>query len=143
MVKKNEGGMKLIHVVPLETPGVVEFRAWEKAQWLWVWPKPFNGKTDIPHLVFLDCPGGRQVTWRMLFLEGQAELPIDENEDWAPLSGLGFRTRRSFGTLWMSQHCYAKANELKRGSLKARTVETKPVHEPEIKLEEEAEAYLP
>lgn len=135
--------MKYVSVVPMETAGVIEFRAWELAKWLGVWMKPFNQKTSIPHLVFLDSPSQRQITFRMLILEGQAEMPMDESEDWSPLGLEVWPTRRSFGTLWMSTHCYAKTAELRRGRLVAREVEAEAVSEPEIKAPEEEAAYIP
>jgi len=135
--------MRFVSVVPLERPGVIEFPAWEKTRWLGIWLKPFNVKTTIPHLIFLDCPSARQVTWRLLILEGQAEFPADPTEDWSYLGLDAWSTRRSFATLWMSQHCQAKASELKRGMLVAREVTAAPITEPPLLAPEEQEAYLP
>jgi hypothetical protein len=101
MPKKEDDLLKhtrFISVVPLERPGVIEFGAWEKAKWLGVWLKPFNVKTTMPHLVFLDCPTTRQIIFRLLILEGQAPLPVDPNEDWTPFGIPAWQTRRSFGT---------------------------------------------
>lgn len=134
--------MRLISVVPLERPGVIEFAAWEKVRWLGVWRKPFNVKTEIPHLVFLDCPTMRQMTWRLLVLEGQAPLPSDENEDWSEL-GFLWHTRRSFATLWISNNCFPKKEEPKRGLLVATRVEPKGIHEPDVLAPEPEESYIP
>lgn len=141
--KDDSAGMKFISVVPLEKPGVIEFPAWENAKWLHVWQKPWNERTTIPHLVFYDCPSARQITYRMLILQGQAQMPIDAGgEEWSPL-GLGWETRRSFGTLWMSNYCYSKAAELQRGSLVAIEVEPKARFKPDVGAPLEEEAYVP
>jgi len=142
MATKADGEMKFVSVVPLERPGVIEFPAWELARWLYIWQKPWNNRTTIPHLVFLDCPAARQVTWRMLLLEGQAQLPLEEAEAWSPLS-LGWQTRRSFATLWCSSHCHAKSADLKRGSIVAREVEPKAIVKPDVTLPAEEEVYAP
>jgi hypothetical protein len=134
--------MRFISVVPIERPGVIEFQAWKKAQWLYVWMKPWNERQEIPHLAFLDCPTLDQVTYRMLALEGQAQIPIDEEEEWVPMS-IGWPTRRSFCTLWMSQHCYNRTKELRRGRAQARVVKAAPLHKPDLSMPEEEEAYIP
>ena len=143
--RDDDGKMKFVSVVPLEKPGVIEFSAWTLAKWIGIWMKPWNERTFIPHLAFLDCPDARQVTWRMLILEGQAQMPIDENEIWSPMGVQVWSTRRSFGTLWMSNHCHARANEveLKRGDLPALTVEAKAIKTPDLQMAEEPEAYTP
>lgn len=136
-------GMQFIQVVPLE-PGVLEFTAWEKALWLWIWEKPWQEKVSIPHLVYLDCPGGTQQIWRMLVLEGQAEMPVDEKEYWSPIQ-LGWRTRRSFCTLWMSSLCMqrGKVTDEKRGSLVAKEVKPVAVGRSGMAPPVEQESYAP
>ncbi len=142
--KKVAEGMKFIHVVPLEKDGVIEFKAWEGAKWLGIWQKPWNERTTIPHLAFLDCPSGRQVTWRLLILQGQAQMPIDTaGEEWAYLGLQVWETRRSFATLWMSTYCHTKASELQRGSLAARLVLPKALGKPPIGIPEEEELMAP
>jgi len=144
--KKTEAplGMRFVHVVPLERPGVIEFPAWELAKWLGLWMKPWNERTTIPHLVFLNCPSGRQITFRMLILEGQAQMPIDPGgEEWAWLGLPIWRTKRSFAGLWMSNYCQSKASELKRGSLVATEVEAKAKKTPNMLPPQEEELYAP
>jgi hypothetical protein len=142
--KKDPGGMRFIHVVPLEKDGVIEFKAWEGARWLGIWKKPWNDRTTIPHLAFLDCPSGRQTTWRLLILEGQAQMPIDEKgEEWSYLGLQIWETRRSFGSLWMSTYCQSKSSEMKRGSLPARLVLPKALGKPAIEVPEEEELLAP
>lgn len=135
--------MRMISVVPLERPGVMEFSAWELARWLGIWMKPFNQKMEIPHLAFLDCPTARQITFRFLVLHGQAELPWEEKEEWSYLGLQVWPTRRSFGTLWLSNSCFSKKEEPDRGRLKARVVEKEALGEPDVKMEEEQELFIP
>jgi hypothetical protein len=134
---------RFITVCPLERPGVIEFGAWENTVWLSIWMKPYNQKSEIAHLIFLDCPTARQITYRLLFLEGQAQLPIDAEEDWSILGVNAWSTRRSFGTLWISKNCFAKSLEPKRGRLVATTIETKPIVEPVLQAPEELTAQTP
>ena len=136
-------GMQFIQVVPLEI-GVIEFIAWEKALWLAIWNKPHNQKSTIPHLAYLDTPGGRQQTWRILVLEGQAEMPMEEKEWWTPLN-FSFPTRRSFATVWMSSLCMQRKTikEGDRGKLKAKEVKATPAGGPEFRAPEEVEAFAP
>lgn len=147
MAKKKEDDpaqhMRFVSVVPLERPGVIEFAAWEKARWIGIWLKPFNVKTEIPHLVFLDCPTARQITFRFLVLEGQAPLPSDPDEDWTLMTIPVWQTRRSFATLWLSSNCFSKAEQPKRGLLEARAVEKRGIHEPDILAPEAEESYIP
>lgn len=137
--------MSFIHVVPLERPGVIEFPAWELAKWVGIWQKPWNERTTIPHLVFLNCPSGRQVTFRMLILEGQAQMPIDPKgeEEWSLLGLPVWSTKRSFASLWMSNNCYAKSKDLKRGSLVATEVKPVAKRKPDILPPEEEDYYTP
>ncbi len=134
---------RFISVVPLEKPGVLEFTAWEKATWMGIWMKPFNVKSEIAHLIFCDCPTARQITFRFLFLEGQAQLPVDPDEEWSAIGLPTWPTRRSFGTLWLSKNCFSKTEEPKRGRLPARQVETNPITEPPIEAPEEFDASIP
>ena len=134
---------RFISVCPLEKAGVIEFAAWENAKWLGIWMKPFNQKSEIAHLVFLDCPSARQVTFRFLFLEGQAPIPIDPDEDWSELGFQPWSTRRSFGTLWLSMNCFSKSTDLKRGRLPATTVKPMVITEPPISAPEELTASIP
>lgn len=135
--------MRLISVVPLERAGVIEFSAWELTRWLGIWMKPFNQKMEIPHLAFLDCPTARQITFRLLVLEGQAELPYEEKEQWSFLDLGTWPTRRSFGTLWLSKGCSSKKEEPDRGRLEAREVKKEALGEPDVKMQEEVAAYIP
>ena len=135
--------MRMISVVPLERPGVIEFAAWDMVRWLGVWRKPFNVKTEIPHLVFLDCPTLRQMTWRLLVLEGQAPLPSDVDEEWSTLGLQVWQTKRSFATLWISNNCFSKTDEPKRGLLVATEVEARGIHEPDVLAPEPEEMYIP
>ena len=105
-----------VSVIPLEKPGIYEFKCWGKVKLLGVWMKPWNQRDRIPHLVFQDCPTSPdQVVKRILFLEGQAQLPIDESEKWVESGVQVFPTQRSFGTIWSSANTIMKTKEPKRG----------------------------
>ena len=136
-------GMCYVSVVPLEKSGVIEFQAWVKTAWLGIWQKPWNERTTIPHLVFFDCPTEKQVTWRFLILDGQAQMPIDPEEEWRPLGLPVWQTRRSFSSIWISNACYSKKVDLPRGKLVARDVEKKVMAKPSIAAPEEDVAFAP
>jgi len=115
-----EEGMHFVRVIPLTQEGVVEFSAWEKAKWIGIWERPYNVKSTKPHLIFEDCPGARQITYRMLILHGQAQLPMDEK--WMPIP-VWWQTRKSFGTLWLNASAQKKTAEPERGKTPATMVE--------------------
>lgn len=88
-----------VRAIDLPQKGEIEFKAWEKAKFINVEVKDFNGKSTTPILVLEDCPSRKQLTYRFLVLEGEAPLPIGER--WIAMS-FTWRTKRSFGTLFMS-----------------------------------------
>ena len=102
------------------TSGVIEFDAWEKAKFVGIEQRDWNGKITKPYLIYVDCPGAEQLTFRLLVLEGQAQIPSDE--EWLPMP-LVFKTPRSFGTLFVSgsSHSKKKAPDRPKGDTKTRT----------------------
>jgi hypothetical protein len=93
--------------VDISEPGIIEFHAWKNAKWMGIWQKPHNEKTTKAHLVYVDCPGEAQITFRFLVVEGLDEVPQDEN--WMPLQ-LCWSTRRSFGTLYLNSGAKRKSD---------------------------------
>ena len=120
--------------IELPRKGVVEFRAYEKATFMGVWDKDYNGKSTTPHLILGDCPTKKQLTYRFLVLEGEAPLPL--NERYVSM-GFVWGTKNSFGTLHMSADV-------------DRSAPPKKAEEEEVKREipteqigDEVEAYAP
>lgn len=102
--------------VDVSEPGIIEFRAWKQAKFMGIWQKPHNEKTTKAHLVYVDCPGEAQITFRWLILEGLAEVPHDEG--WLPY-GMCWPTRKSFGTLYLNSGAKKKGDP-ERGIREAR-----------------------
>ena len=105
-----------IRHMDISEPGIIEFHAWKNAKFMGIWQKPHNDKTTKAHLVYVDCPGEAQITYRFLILEGLAEVPIDEN--WLPFNEC-WTTRKSFGTLYMNAGAKRKGDP-DRGLRQAR-----------------------
>lgn len=112
--------LRFTRCVRLPQSGPFEFRAWEKASFMGIEQREYNGKVTHPHLVFADQPAGPQITYRMLVVEGQAQIPIDE--DWVPMATV-FKTPRGFGSLWISTSSSRRKKEPDRGKSKAKEVE--------------------
>lgn len=125
-----------VRAVDLSEPGIIEFTAWKNANFIGIWEKYHNGKVTKPHLVYVDCPGEAQITYRFLILEGMAEVPHDEK--WMPMQ-MCWSTQRSFGTLYLNAGAKRKGDP-DRGIREAR--EGKPSRVM-VELDEPQEAYAP
>lgn len=88
-----------VRAVKLPVEGVFEFKAWNRAQFLGIEQREYNGKLTNPHLVYTDCPAATQTIYRMRVISGQSQIPTDES--WHPLAEV-FKTKLSFGTLWIT-----------------------------------------
>lgn len=111
-------GSRFVRAVKLPPVGVFEFKAWEKAQFVGIEQRDYNGRVTHPYLIYYDCPGGSQITYRMMVLEGQCQIPDDE--EWAAMGIGAFKTVRSFGTLCVSISSSKRKKEPVRGGLKAK-----------------------
>ena len=112
--------MRFSRCVKLPEKGPFEFQAWEKAAFMGIEQRDHNGKVTRPHLVFSDCPAGKQITYRMLVLQGQSQVPMDE--DWVPMA-LVFKTPKGFGSLWLSTSSSRRKKVPDRGEEKGTVVE--------------------
>lgn len=110
-------GIRFIRALLLPGPGIIEFKAWEKAQFMGIEQRDYNGRVKKPHLIYTDCPEGPQITYRMLLIEGQAQVPDDE--DWLAM-GQCFPTPRSFGTLYICDSSSRKKKVPDRGKTEAK-----------------------
>ena len=110
-------GIRFVRAIELAGPGVIEVEAWEKAQFMGIQQRDYNGRLKKPYLIYTDCPQGHQITYRLLLVEGQAQIPDDE--DWLAM-GQCFPTPRSFGTLYISDSSSRKVKVPKRGKTEAK-----------------------
>ena len=129
-----EAHTNYIRSIRVPDKGTFEFQAYEKATFIGVWQKDWNGRSTKPHLIIGDCPTKKQLTYRFLVTQGEAPMPIGER--WVSM-GFVWGNRNSFGTLHMSADVNRKAPPKKaKKEKKAREVVTERVGD-------EVEAFAP